>query len=323
MTGGTGFFGKSILRARLASNNDSANIVHMTVLSRNPARFLKQHTEFANLSWLDFVQGDILQVDTLPYANQYTHIIHAAADSTIGPQLTPIERYDQIVSGTRNILDYAVKTKVERLLFTSSGGVYGKLSPEMWQVDETYAGVSNHLNSDNVYSVAKREAEHLCALYANEYGLEYVIVRCFSFVGQDLPIDVHFAIGNFIRDALFKEAIVVNGDGSPMRSYMAQEDLALWITTLLQRGRTENIYNVGSDEAVSIKDLAYLVRDIIAPEKPVHILGNGSDHLRNYYVPDISKAKQSLDLKIIIPLEKAVLQAAHIIESQYEKTYHL
>lgn len=304
----------------MLANTDEKDL-RVTVLSRQPSLFLSEYAEFTNLPWLDFIQGDVQQAHTLPYERQYTHIIHAATDSTIGPQLSPLARYQQIVDGTRNVLDYAVKTNVNRFFFTSSGGVYGKLLPDMQQVNETYMGELDASNPDNTYSIAKREAEHLCALYANQYGLDYVIARYFAFVGEDLPINVHFAVGNFIRDALFKQAITVNGDGSAIRSYLAQEEMAAWTLALLENGQSANIYNIGSDAAISIKSLAHLVGHLIAPEKPVHIVGEPIDGVRSYYVPDITKIKKYHGLAVSVSLENAIVKAANNIKARHIKRY--
>ena len=150
-------------------------------------------------------------------------------------------------------------------------------------------------------------------MYDADAGLDVIIARCFSFVGRDLPIDAHFAIGNFIRDALYEEAIYVNGDGKPLRSYMDQDDLARWLLEILQRGRTGQAYNVGSDEVLTISELAHLVRDIVAPEKSVIILGEGeSGGDRNRYIPDISKAQYELKLELRKPLSESIRTLADV-----------
>jgi len=134
-----------------------------------------------------------------------------------------------------------------------------------------------------------------------------VVARCFAFVGPDLPLNVHFAFGNFIRDALTADAITVSGDGTPLRTYLHQSDLAHWLLTLLEHGRPGQAYNVGSDEVISIAALAHLVRDILAPGKPVHILGQSNPvAARSRYVPDIRKAQQDLVLNVSIPLAEAI-----------------
>lgn len=308
LTGATGFFGKGLLRHWAAKTPPTREV---TALSRDPQAFARRFPDLAHQPWLQWHKGDISSADSLPQQVRFTHIIHAAADSTLGPQLTPLQRYDQIINGTRNLLDLAVQCKARRFLFTSSGGVYGSLPPHMDRVAEDWFGMPDPLNPALAYGLAKRGAEHLCALYRDAFGLETVVARCFAFVGPDLPLDVHFAIGNFIRDALSAEAITVGGDGSPLRSYLDQRDLAAWLGSLLLLGRSGQAYNVGSDFGVSIADLAHLVRDTLAPNKPVRILGapDARQH-RNIYVPDITKASTELGLRVTIPLRDAIAHAA-------------
>jgi dTDP-glucose 4,6-dehydratase len=209
------------------------------------------------------------------------------------------------------MLDFAVSCGARRFLLASTGGVYGRQSPSMSAIPEDYCGIPDPLDVRNVYSVAKRAAEHLCVLYAEEHGLEVVIARCFAFVGEDLPLNVHYAIGNFIRDALWSDEILVNGDGTPIRSYLDQRDLANWLMTLLRDGKAGEAYNVGSDREISIADLAHLVRDLVSPDKPVRILAKPVDNAeRSRYVPDISKIRGHLGLKPRYTLEESILDTA-------------
>ena len=255
-----------------------------------------------------------MQPQSLALVEGLTHVVHAAADSTHGDRLSPLERYDQIVTGTRNMLDFAVKCGAKRFLYISSGGVYGRQPADLDRIPEDYHGMPNPLSSANAYGVAKRAAEHLSALYAQRHGLEVVIARCFAFVGQDLPLDVHFAIGNFIRDALWRDEILVQGDGTAVRSYMDQRDLAHWLLALLEHGKPGEAYNVGSDEAISIADLAHLVRDVVSPGKLVRILGKSvGNSERNRYVPDVSKAMHEHRLAVVWNLSNAIQQTSRSI----------
>lgn len=310
LTGGTGFFGRSLLRHYVASGMASNSTI--CVLSRDPQRFLNAYPEFLNCEGISFVQSDIEDRSSLPWDQTFTHVLHAATDSTFGPQLTPLQRFNQILNGTALILQLAVTTGASRFLLTSSGGIYGPQPSDLLRIPETWPGCPPLDLASSAYSQAKRAAEHLCALYRDSHGLQTVIARCFAFVGPDLPLDVHFAIGNFIRDALFADSITVAGDGLPLRSYLHQRDLAHWLWILLQDGHAGHAYNVGSDHAISISDLAYLVRDLLAPAKPVHILGHVSPlSVRNRYVPDIDKIGSMHGLRVTIPLEQAIYTTAN------------
>lgn len=310
LTGGTGFFGKALLRRWLAASVDN-QVPSVMVLSRDPEGFLTRYPEFAHRPWLRFHLGDILDPSTLPLGTPFTHLLHAAADSTLGPLLTPLQRYTQIVEGTRNLLDFAVANSIPRFLLTSSGGVYGSLPREMVQIPECYHGMPDPLNALHAYSVAKRCAEHLCVLY-QQFGIQTVVARCFAFVGQDLPVHAHFAIGNFIRDAMSAPCITVNGDGTPIRSYMDQRDLARWLEKLLFNGKAGQAYNVGSDIPITIGALANLVRDILAPAKAVCVssLAEEGGQFRNVYVPSIEKAHTDLGLTLKYDLREAILHSA-------------
>ena len=314
LTGGTGFFGKALFRHLLA--NSLAADASVVVLSRNPDLFLATHPQFATLPQITFLKGDIQRRESLPWGHSFTHVLHAATDSTIGLSLTPLQRYDQIVDGTRNILDLAVATGARRFLLTSSGAIYGPQPSDLAAIPEDWSGSPPLIEPNTAYGQAKRAAEHLCALVGEQHGLETVVARCFAFVGPDLPLDVHFAIGNFIRDALTADAITVSGDGTPLRTYLDQSDLAHWLSTMLEHGHPGQTYNVGSNEVISIADLAYLVRDILGPAKPVHILGQPHPGApRNRYVPDIRKAQEALDLSVTVPLTEAIRRSGEAVRS--------
>jgi dTDP-glucose 4,6-dehydratase len=317
ITGGTGFFGRAILH-QLSSfmlTNGTMAFEKVTVVSRSPEKFLKKFPSLTNKPWLFLHAGDVLFPGTLPQNGNYDFIMHAATDSTDIATLTPLQSYRQIVDGTENMLKFAATCGAHRFLLTSSGGAYGPQPAELELIPETHNAMPDPLNPFNAYGVAKRQAEHLCALYGQQYGIETVIARCFAFVGADLPRDAHFAIGNFIRDALERPEITVNGNGRPIRSYMYQTDLAQWLLTLLQHGADGNAYNVGSDESISIAGLACLVRDILSPEKQVHLKGEAlaDNAYRSRYVPDVSKAKMDLGLELTVPLAKAIRLSANAV----------
>ena len=117
----------------------------------------------------------------------------------------------------------------------SSGVVYGAQPSSIEKIPEDYLGIPDPLDSNSAYGIGKRAAEHLKALYADKYDFDYVIARCFAFVGEDLPLDKHFALGNSIGDAINGRDIVIKGDGKPVSSYIYQEDLAKVLTFMLEK----------------------------------------------------------------------------------------
>ena len=312
ITGGTGFFGKALLEHLLKEQSLKKKGLEVTILSRNPEKFRESNARFTTLPNLRVSRGNILEKNTFPSDSNFTHIIHAAADSTLGLEISPLERIDQIVVGTRNLLEFSVEKNIDRFLYISSGGVYGKQPLSIDCINENSPGQLIASNTANTYGIAKLTAEHLCHIFRVKYNINTIIARCFSFVGPDLPLNAHFAIGNFIYDALYSESINILGDGCPLRTYLDQSDLAIWLLKLLIEGIPGETYNVGSDQVVSISELAYIVRDLLSPGKPVNTLARPQIRQeRDRYVPDITKAKMMHDLKVYTSLEDSIINTGN------------
>ena len=241
-------------------------------------------------------------------AGNFAYVIHAATDSHASLQgNNPLLAFDTIVEGTRHTLEFARLAQTKSFLLVSSGAVYGKQPPTLSHIAEDYPCQPNLIHERSTYAVGKCTAEHLACLYANQYGLAVKIARCFAFVGPYLPLDGHFAIGNFIRDGLKGETITVNGDGTAYRSYLYATDLVIWLWTILFNGKTLHPYNVGSDETVSIAGLAQRIATQFNPHLAVHIAKTPAE--KNYperYVPNVSRANQELGLVQTIHLDQAL-----------------
>ena len=207
-----------------------------------------------------------------------------------------------IVNGTKRVVEFAQTTGVGRLLYVSSGAVYGVQPPQVERIPENFP-----CNPVTAYGKGKLRAEELCL----QSSLDCMIARCFAFVGPQMPLDAHFAIGNFIGNCLRNEPIVIKGDGTAIRSYMYSTDLTEWLLTILVKGSKGNAYNVGSDDAISISDLAHKVRRVLSAENPVEIKKPRLDGcLPSRYLPSIEKAKTLLSLELRVGLEKAIEGAA-------------
>ncbi len=293
LTGGSGFFGKSLLSY---FSENSPGLKKIILLSRHPKKLDDVFERKSFPFEIDYIVQDIR--DPVKFQEPVDYIIHAAAESSTSVGIeNPILMRDVVVEGTKNVLEYARRHKVKRVLFISSGAVYGKQPNDLSHISEDYAGAPESLNPLNAYGCAKRQAENLCALYNHRYSVDFVVARCFAFVGPYLPLDAHFAIGNFIRDGLAGGFIVVKGDGTTVRSYLYADDLAEWLWTIIIKGKTGEAYNVGSDEAITISDLAHFVSSCFETKPEVFIQGKPASEV-DRYVPDIGKVKNELGVLV-------------------------
>ena len=306
VTGGTGFFGTWLIESFLWANDELDLGAEAVVLSRDPGSFLARRPGLAARGDLSFHTGDVRDFES-PRGG-FSHVVHAATEASVRLNVEePRRMFDTIVDGARRTLEFARRCGAEKFLFTSSGAVYGKQPAELSHVPESYEGAPDPLDPRSAYGEGKRAAEHLCALYARERAIEVKIARCFAFVGPHLPLDGAFAVGNFVRDALGGGPIRIAGDGAPYRSYLYAADLAIWLWTILFRGQAGRAYNVGSDRAISIGELAHEVAARFAPCPAVDIARAPiPGQLPPRYVPSIERASAELGLHPWIDLAEAI-----------------
>jgi dTDP-glucose 4,6-dehydratase len=306
ITGGTGFVGKWLVESLLWAN-DRLNLGVSTILvTRHPDKFLAESPHLAQHPAVRLLPGNVSNFE-FPSGN-FAYIIHAATEPHFDPtRQHPLGTFAPDIDGTRRVLEFAKTHAVRRLLFTSSGAVYGKQPPDLTHVPEEYTGAPPTVDSCSAYGEAKRVSEFMCAMYARQYGFSALIARLFAFVGPHLPLDSSFAISNFIRDILAGHAIRINGDGTPSRSYLYAADLAIWLWTILAEGESARPYNVGSPEAFTILDLARTVAEVIAPQTTIEIAIQPQPGVpAARYVPCTRRAETDLGLYAQIPLPNGI-----------------
>ncbi len=315
ITGGTGFFGCWLVESFCYVNRKLELGAWATVLSRDPGRFAAKCPHLASDPAITLHAGDVRDFE-FP-AGEFRYVIHAATEASLKQSMEePLEMLSTILAGTERTLKFAAECGAKKFLLTSSGAVYGRQPADMTHVPENYAGAPDPLDAASVYAEGKRASELMCALYqkaavANGSGFEAKIARCWAFCGPHLPLDTHFAIGNFIGDALAGRTISIGGDGTPRRSYLYASDLAIWLWTILLRGPALAPINVGSGQDVSIRELAELVAKTLAPGTEIHVANEavaGTPTAR--YVPSVERAEALLGLRETVGLEESIRRTA-------------
>jgi dTDP-glucose 4,6-dehydratase len=315
ITGGTGFFGCWLVESFCHVNRELGLGAQATLLTRDPVRFAAKCPHLANDAAVTLLAGDVCSFE-FP-AGEFRYVVHAATEASLKlSQEQPLDMLSTILRGTERVLQFAGRCGARKFLLTSSGAVYGRQPVEMTHVSESYAGAPDPLDAANVYAEGKRVSELMCALHqktARSRGEEFEakIARCWAFCGPHLPLDAHFAIGNFIGDVLAGRAIEIAGDGTPRRSYLYAAELAEWLWMMLFRAPALVPINVGSALDVSIRELAETVARVLAPGTEIRVAKQavaGATPAR--YVPSVKRAEELLGLRETVGLEETIRRTA-------------
>ncbi|MBI5944387.1 MAG: NAD-dependent epimerase/dehydratase family protein [Chloroflexi bacterium] len=320
ITGGTGFFGCWLLESFLFANQQLDLKASASVLTRRPDSVKQALPHLMLNPAITLVSGDVRDFE-FPKGG-FSHVIHAASESSAHLSADNLlTMFNTIVNGAQRALEFADQSNAQKFLFTSSGAVYGPQDPalEYLAEDSPFRDYDDPPDMRSVYSQGKRAAELLTKIHAGK--MSTTIARCFAFVGPYLPLDSHFAAGNFIRDGLAGKPIEVNGDGTPLRSYLYAADLAIWLWTILLKGDSGTAYNVGSEQAISIGELAQTVAGLFDPSPPVivHQKTPLAGKLPARYIPSTRRAAKTLGLEAWIPVPDSFRRTIQWHENQIPK----
>ncbi len=296
LTGGTGFIGRWLVESLLHADRLLGLGLRLTVLSRDPGLFLAAHPHLACPA-LRMHTGDITQFG-FPQG-EHAFAIHAAL---------PVagDSADRLVEtarlGSERVAQFARQAATQRLLHISSGAVYGARAGEHGPISED--APTDGAQSPNQYTMAKRTEE---AVLADALAGRIVTARCFAFLGPGLSAATGTAAGQFMDRAARGLPVVLRGDGTPVRSYQYASDMARWLLTLLALGPTGRAFNVGSSEAVSIRDLAQRLHHAagIAAE-PAMGAASAPGRAGDAYVPSVERAARELGLANAVSLDEGI-----------------
>ena len=285
--GGTGFFGKSILKYLSINNCLYININKIFILSRGKLKLAIYNKKLKKKFKIIKINSNILTVKNLPTVD---YVIYAAI----------LKNYKNDNKAVSKYLDLAKKYHLKsKILYISSGAIYGKQSSTIVGFKENYLKYNNKISFTRGYKIKysniKMKNEKLFRQFG-KLGGNVSIARCFSFVGEFLPRNSQYVVGNFIKNILNNQNLNIKADYQIIRSYMHEGDLVRWLLKILNRSNQDcPIYNVGSDDCISIHKLGRLLAkkynlDVVSSNIKI------SKGIFDKYIPNIYKAKKELKL---------------------------
>jgi len=317
VTGGTGFVGKWLIKVAKIASEVSSSKIEIIVPTRNLDSVQAHQAKAIGFTNLQLVQGDVL-TDRLQLGS-IDKIIHAATPASAQlNESNPAEMTRVNIEAMRAALGYA--TNNVPFVFTSSGAVYGRQPQAVVNIPEDQREPYGELN--DAYAASKKVAESMCLEAANIGKCSPIIARLFTFSGEYLPLDTHFAIGNFVRNALLSEPIKINSDGKSRRSYMHGSDMATWLWAATAKGSIADPIHVGSERSVSILELAQAVAEVSAHVldfRPEVIVANPDPSAKNFhqYVPATRKTRALLEVEEWTSLEAGIQQMLEAAQNQH------
>lgn len=309
-TGASGFFGSWLLETFLHAGTRLNLPFRAIALTRNAHRFSQHLPHLAGDPRVELLESDAAAMPVPEGPVDF--VIH----SLVPDAATSLDDQEAFFRyATARLLDIASAKNAEGFLLCSTGAVYQPHDPPRPFCEDD---PRVPLDATASYGQIRRKVEDQCMGAWKEQSLPVKIARGFAFVGPRLPLDAGFAVGNFIGDGLAGRPITVKGDGSAVRSYLYAADMAAWLWTILLDGPPGRAFNVGSEEAVCIGDLARTVGRLFGAQ-PI-IEGKAmAGTAPSVYVPRTSRAVAELGLHswtgLLEAIEKTVRFSAGTIPS--------
>ena len=304
---GAGFLGSWLSEMIISLNDVYSFQTKVNLITRNADKLEFERSHLCDRKEFNVIEEDVRNISEIPVESKW--MIHTAAcpDNRVHVS-NPVETMSSIAMGTENILRCIDRcTNFEMLLNLSSGLVYGEQPMDLAYISEEFQGAPQINSLSDSYAESKRYSEFLCNSYRTQFHIPIINVRPFAFIGPYQSIESPWAINNFIKDAMIGRAIRVLGDGDTVRSYMYPSDAAFWILRILTSAKSGTYYNLGSDQAIKLSELASLIGKNFSSDVEILLsVGSEENNKSSRLVPDISKAKKEFDLSISVNLDEAL-----------------
>lgn len=290
--GGTGFVGTWLTTALLYARKKGLLEFDLTVGARN-SELVASKLELQDDQKLELRELDFMKAQT-DISGSFTHLIHSATPSSPATGGTDEALVRKV---SINAADYLVEVARRQsikpvFMHLSSGAVYGKQEIMNSKLSENgLKENSNHLETS--YSKVKFDLERIVEKADQSSIVRGTNPRLFAFAGPGIALDAHFAVGNFLHDALSKREIELKGNPLTERSYLYPTDMVTWLIACLANPTLEPTH-IGSDVALSMQEIAGVTSKSTSN---VPITNGNSLAPQTSYVPETKKTRERYGLK--------------------------
>jgi len=271
VTGANGFIPSYIVYTLWGLNESrfKSNPMKISALVRNKDKAEKKFARFMPDGHFHLIVSDVSQ--PIRSDERIDVIIHAASQAS--PKyygVDPVGTLKANTIGTANMLELARGSGVEKFLYVSSGEVYGVLDGSLSAVTESYTGNVDITNVRSCYAESKRMGENMCVCWSYQYGFHVNMVRLSHTYGPGVELDDGRVFGDFVKNIISNEDIVLNSDGKAKRSFVYITDMIAGLFRVLFSGENGNAYNIAADTETEIRELASTLCGLY-PEKKLSV----------------------------------------------------
>lgn len=261
LSGAAGMVGKCLIDILMEHNKHAEQKIRITALSRNKEKARERFAQYWDREEFQYLSCDVNV--PIPQCGPADYLIHAASNThPMQYSQDAIGTIATNITGTQNLLEYAVSHKTKRCCFLSSVEIYGENRGDTEKFEENYLGYIDCNTVRAGYPESKRLGEALCNAYRQTHNLEFVISRLSRVYGPTMLLTDSKAIAQFIKKAAAGEDIILKSEGNQKYSYTYVTDAASAILYTLLKGETGKAYNAADDQSdITLKDMAaYLAR---------------------------------------------------------------
>ena len=308
VTGGAGFMGAHLCERLLKE----AKVICIDDLSHSSIQNIDHLLQYPDFEFIKYDVTQPIDLAEFPELEKFKlkfqgvqEIYHLACPTS--PKNFESLKLHSLHANSRamlSTLDLAVKYRA-KYVFTSSSVVYGPASPEHQFFTETDEGIVNHLSPRSCYDEGKRFAETCVETYRQVYGIDAKIARVFSTYGPRMKLRDGLLIPDFILNALEGKPLTIYGDESLVQSLCYISDMVDGLVRLMHVGPEVFLVNLGHDHVHKMIDVANKIIEMtnspsqVVFEKPLAFLTIKG-------IPDLTRAKESLDWIPLIRLEEGL-----------------